>query len=248
MSPLPSTTSFDHFINMSSDYYLGQRLSVSGSLCTVRYVGKVEGFSGEWLGVEWDDPTRGIHSGDSGGKSYFNCKCKQPDILTKLNDDPGQILGAGSFIRGRRTFDKPVAFLEAVQQKYAPDALAQADAPIEISGKTAEEVGFERVRQVQAALDQLRVVLVDKSRVAGLAPRPYPSYDHLEGQEAIVLHEADINFYDKVAVTCPNIEELDLSQNLLELWTDVACICLHLPHLRILKVRYVASNYCQLQS
>lgn len=55
--------------------YVGQRRSYAGDLCTVRYVGTVEGTSGDWLGVEWDDPTRGKHSGEHRGVRYFTCKC-----------------------------------------------------------------------------------------------------------------------------------------------------------------------------
>jgi len=29
--------------------------------------------SGVWLGVEWDDPSRGKHSGDHDGVHYFTC-------------------------------------------------------------------------------------------------------------------------------------------------------------------------------
>lgn len=54
--------------------YVNQRRSYNGDLCTVRYVGKVEGTTGEWLGVEWDDPTRGKHSGQHQGVTYFSCK------------------------------------------------------------------------------------------------------------------------------------------------------------------------------
>jgi hypothetical protein len=59
--------------NMSSDFYVGKRLSYGGDLCTVRYVGEVTGTRGEWLGVEWDDPSRGKHSGEAGGNKYFEC-------------------------------------------------------------------------------------------------------------------------------------------------------------------------------
>jgi hypothetical protein len=34
---------------------VGQRRSFDGHLCTIRYVGTVQGTSGDWLGVEWDD-------------------------------------------------------------------------------------------------------------------------------------------------------------------------------------------------
>lgn len=60
---------------MALEYYIGQRLSLRGNRCTVRYLGKVEGTDLEkiWLGVEWDDPTRGKHNGEYLGHSYFKC-------------------------------------------------------------------------------------------------------------------------------------------------------------------------------
>jgi tubulin-specific chaperone E len=57
----------------TSDFYPGKRLSLGERLCTVRYVGEVQGTQGEWLGVEWDDPSRGKHSGEHGGIRYFQC-------------------------------------------------------------------------------------------------------------------------------------------------------------------------------
>ena len=59
---------------MAANLYIGKRLSFAGQLCTVRYHGEVNGTKGEWLGVEWDDPTRGKHSGENGGVKYFECK------------------------------------------------------------------------------------------------------------------------------------------------------------------------------
>lgn len=59
---------------MAVNYYIGQRLSFSGALCTVRYIGTVQGTKGEWLGVEWDDPTRGKHAGEHEGVKYFECE------------------------------------------------------------------------------------------------------------------------------------------------------------------------------
>jgi tubulin-specific chaperone E len=59
---------------MASDIEIGKRLSYGGLLCTVRYIGTVSGTQGEWLGVEWDDPTRGKHSGEHNGVKYFDCR------------------------------------------------------------------------------------------------------------------------------------------------------------------------------
>jgi dynactin complex subunit len=56
-----------------SSFYPGQRLSSKDNRCTVRYIGEVQGKSGQWLGVEWDDPARGKHSGTHNGVEYFTC-------------------------------------------------------------------------------------------------------------------------------------------------------------------------------
>ena len=57
-----------------SEHYPARRLSFSGVLCTVRHVGPVEGTKGDWLGVEWDEPSRGKHDGSHGGVRYFECR------------------------------------------------------------------------------------------------------------------------------------------------------------------------------
>ena len=73
-TPGSSTNTVSYGSNLKSKmsvFHIGQRLSYSGSLCTVRYIGPVAGTEGEWLGVEWDNVSRGKHSGQHGGKRYF---------------------------------------------------------------------------------------------------------------------------------------------------------------------------------
>ena len=67
-------------VAMANEFYPGQRLSYSGALCTVRYIGEVHGTKGQWIGVEWDDPTRGKHDGSHNGIKYFDCT--QPMLTT----------------------------------------------------------------------------------------------------------------------------------------------------------------------
>jgi dynactin complex subunit len=47
---------------------------LSGYFGTVKYFGPVDGTTGLWLGVEWDDPARGKHDGIKDGKRYFDCR------------------------------------------------------------------------------------------------------------------------------------------------------------------------------
>jgi hypothetical protein len=62
------------------DYHIGQRLSLKGELCTIRYIGPVSDKAGEWLGVEWDDAHRGKHDGTHNEVKYFKCESKSPAI------------------------------------------------------------------------------------------------------------------------------------------------------------------------
>jgi dynactin complex subunit len=53
---------------------VGDRIQVDQDVATVRYIGPVDNTDGDWLGVEWDDVSRGKHSGEKDGKSYFTCR------------------------------------------------------------------------------------------------------------------------------------------------------------------------------
>ncbi|PHH72305.1 hypothetical protein CDD82_6045 [Ophiocordyceps australis] len=189
---------------MTASPYVGQRISYGGALCTVRYVGPVAGTSGSWLGVEWDDGSRGRHKGSHKGVSYFTCLSSSPT--------------AASFVRPSRPADTPRSFVAALKQRYAPDDDEQRDkthgGPIVISGKVAEEMGFDKLRRRLARLRDLRIALLDGWCVASPPDDTQAS----------------------VADTCPAIEHLDLSRNLLERLGSVLDICGQLPALRRLSL------------
>ncbi|CUS13922.1 unnamed protein product [Tuber aestivum] len=135
-----------------STFHIGQRLSYSGSLCTIRYIGPVTGTEGEWLGVEWDNVSRGKHSGQHGGKRYFEAK----------------LPGSSTFIRTTRVPDPPTTFLEALRNKYTTekDISFEIGKPISLSAtKVFEEVGFDKILEKLGRLRELEVVLLDGMRI-----------------------------------------------------------------------------------
>ncbi|KAF2631912.1 tubulin-specific chaperone E [Macroventuria anomochaeta] len=222
---------------MATDIYIGKRLSFDGQLCTVRFRGAVEGTKGEWLGVEWDNPTRGKHSGEHQGHRYFEC------LSTHAT--------AGSFIRPTRKPDAPRSFVEALKAKYADDDFedpsvqvvfvtkesdnakakkdpaARLNQPIRFNGKIAEEVGFDKIRKQLAQIEELRFVILDGLRMWRPEVRQGArTDDELEWpQNATDIKDA-----------CPKTYELDLSRNLFEEWREIAAICEQLDRLKILRV------------
>ncbi|EXJ58836.1 hypothetical protein A1O7_06266 [Cladophialophora yegresii CBS 114405] len=195
----------------TGEYHHGQRRSYAGALCTVRHFGPLPNAKGEWLGVEWDDPTRGKHDGQHQGRRVFRCLSSSPT--------------AASFLRPSRKPDPERTLLEAIKFKYAPSSVPgrnDVNDAIEISGKVVEEVGFDRIQQQLSVLADLKIVLVDELVVSGIAPRGASQEDIRQAQQDL-------------AQTCPNITELDLGWNVIETWQDVLDMCAPLPKLKILK-------------
>lgn len=174
--------------------------------------------------------------------------CATANVITGKSNHPT----AGSFVRPSRPAGKPKGFLEALREKYASEFLEQELArqqqqqqshrgdllhdSIEISGKVVEEVGFDKIRKKLAALQELKIVLLDGMRVAGLLAGAGAGISGAEGD--LSLEERD-KACREIGETCPKITELDLSRCLLSRWRDVADICGSLERLRVLKLKYV---------
>jgi hypothetical protein len=126
---------------------------------------------------------------------------------------------AASFVRPTRPIDPPRSFVEAVHQKYATEISTQTgtvsnDKLHVISGKVVEEVGFDKIRRQLAQLQDLKIVIVDGSRI-----------NTAEAQDL------------KIKDVCPKIVELDLSRNLFEGFQTIVDICGELDLLRSLRIK-----------
>ena len=132
---------------------------------------------------------------------------------------------AASFVRPTRPAQTPRTFLEALHDKYAGEVSADgrggtvvssSGPQIVISGKVAEEVGFDKIRRQLANLDELKIAILDGMRVA---------YAHGPDDEKSIRE------------TSPRITELDLSRALFTDFGEVADMCAQLQELRFLRVK-----------
>lgn len=53
---------------------IGDRVEVGSDRGTIRYIGAIEGYDGNWVGIDWDNPQRGKHDGFVKGKRYFQAR------------------------------------------------------------------------------------------------------------------------------------------------------------------------------
>ena len=117
--------------------------------------------------------------------------------------------------------------LQALTDKYAsPNTIDQA---IQISGKTVEEVGFEKIQQEIQDFQELKTIILDNRRISldGVSFDQEKQVRDLEGLQL-------------------KVQELDLGQNLFETWTGILRLCAPLKNLRSLDLScvYLTSRCC----
>lgn len=190
--------------DLSNHPRLGTRLALSGYIGTIRYVGKVEGTGGVWLGVEWDDPNRGKHDGIKDGKCYFPCLSA----------------GAGSFIRPLPSLQYGKTFLRALTGKYIEQLHGSDTQETVVLGSSngaiqVEAVNLDKIRGKFASLERLQEVSLDKEYVFGTGA-PGEIRERCPNVKGVDLSHSLIPSWDVVALIAtelPSLERLSLNNN-----------------------------------
>ncbi|CCM04714.1 uncharacterized protein FIBRA_06901 [Fibroporia radiculosa] len=217
---------------------VGTRLSHSGYLGTVRFVGEIEGTAGTWLGVEWDDPQRGKHDGVKDGKRYFSCS----------------VPGAGSFIRQSPAITYGQSFLTSLISKYIelPRGSTAVEKVILGSSNGAievEAVGLDRIRGNLAQLERLREISLDGENVATADP-PGTITNTCPGTRGLDLSKNLIRSWDVVAMITdqlPQLHRLALNQNRLQPPTGAFRGASAFRHLRELQLNATLTEWHAMQ-
>lgn len=134
-------------------------------------------------------------------------------------------------MRPTRPVEEPLDFLSALSEKYASEVTREqvpiaSEKQIVISGKVAEEVGFDKIRRKLAQLGELKIVILDGMRVSSTyapAPSPDPGVPRDDRR--------------KIRDVCPRVAELDLSRNLFNRFKTVVEICTELSELNSLRIK-----------
>lgn len=178
---------------------VGKRINYDGNLGKVLYEGPVTNSEIIWIGVQWDDPSRGKHSGEYKGVRYFTPTVENSASFVKKNS-PLLITGK--------------SFQEALIKKYIIKEEKDKNAEPIVWGKVVETVGFDKIDKKQSHLNELIEVGLDFQNI----------------EKAFAENETK----GKIKEICPNIEELNLSENLFTQWDDVFDILNELEHLNVL--------------
>ncbi|KAI3972696.1 hypothetical protein MKX01_019354 [Papaver californicum] len=123
-------------------FRMNQRVHTVGDtrrIGTVKYIGNVEGYSGIWVGIDWDNGD-GKHNGSLNGVTYFEAK-----------DDK-----SGSFIRPQN-LSHGISFLQALELRYKGDSTKEEEDEMYVLSARNNRVAVELVgkSKVQDKLSRL---------------------------------------------------------------------------------------------
>lgn len=130
----------------------GDRVLVARQRATVRYVGPVDGADGLWVGVEWDDPTRGRHDGAVADRRYFVC--------TSSSSTGGSLVRASKVAAGN-------GLVDALKQRYT-NKVAERSGGIAAAGDSPDA---SDAAAVKARAGRLWVQLVGEDEVSARLSR-----------------------------------------------------------------------------
>ncbi|KAI8820758.1 uncharacterized protein EV422DRAFT_578604 [Fimicolochytrium jonesii] len=180
---------------------IGKRIFLNPNCGTVRFHGVLPGSEQRWYGIEWDDATRGKHSGTHNGLQYFTTRDA----------------GSGSFIReGKLTsecFGR--SFLDALAEKYQAQQPTDSTVLLGGDGVAVETVGWEKIAKKVSNLKQLREVGLAEMRIGfrgqeGWIGQMCPSIVDLDLSRNLLATWNDVG---DICIELPNLASLRLSHN-----------------------------------
>ncbi|KAK2969101.1 hypothetical protein RJ640_028808 [Escallonia rubra] len=129
----------------SPEFRIGQRVHSTGDsrrIGTVRYVGHVEGYSGSWVGVDWDSGD-GKHDGSINGVRYFQAKEQK----------------SGSFARPHN-LSGGISMLQALEIRYRTTSTKEEDDEMYVLSASNKRVsvqllGKEKIQDQLSRFEEL---------------------------------------------------------------------------------------------
>jgi tubulin-specific chaperone E len=189
--------------------FLNRRIEVSDHIGTVKYVGKLKHTNKDdefWVGVEWDDPSRGKHNGTVEGCQYFSCQHHTGGSLLKFTK-----------VNFGHTFQ------EAIDFKYNFFNSNNADDLYQFLNKAVESDLY-----IQANKKRITIELVGKEKAI-------KKFSQIENIHNVDLAFSYISHIESDLVTkFSRLKELILQKTLFHKWSQFLKIFENFPNLEFL--------------
>ncbi|XP_027092238.1 tubulin-folding cofactor E [Coffea arabica] len=221
----------------ASAFKCGQRVHSTGDtrrIGTVKYVGPVEGYSGTWVGVDWDDDGQGKHDGSHNGVQYFQARG----------------LKTASFVRPHN-LSSGITLLEALQVRYRGTSTKEEEDEMYVLSSTNKRVsiellGKEKIQNKLSRFEELTGVSLSFLGVSSPGPSGQIS-NTLPNLKQLDLTGNLLSDWKDVGIICkelPALEVLNLSHSSM-LHDTVEIPKLH--NIRILVLNHIGINWKQVE-
>ena len=191
--------------------YIGKKIELNEQTAIIKYIGplmhkKDVNKNDIWIGVEWDDKTRGKHNGTVEGYEYF-----------KTNNN----LNSGSLIRlNKINFGQ--TFIEALNYKYNFYGSQGND-----FNKFVDQ-GLEMDNFIQTNKKIINIELVGKEK----AVKEFSEFKRMICIDLTNSYVRDLG--NNLSDLIPRVQELQLTKTLLTKWTEILNLLTLLPRLTML--------------
>lgn len=138
----------------NKNIHLFARIKVQGFYGTIKYVGSVENHPGIWVGVEWDDVSRGKHDGVVNGIRYFQTSDPYSGSMVRIEK-----------IENCQTLEEAILDRYYEKDENVLDEYLIKEARQFMHAPLLEIVGMDKIHKKQSHLSELTDVSVAGAQV-----------------------------------------------------------------------------------
>ncbi|KAI3767563.1 hypothetical protein L2E82_17780 [Cichorium intybus] len=218
------------------DFKIGQRVHWAGDsrrIGTVKYVGPVEGYSGDWIGIDWDNRD-GKHDGSVNGVRYFT----------------SQFPKSASFARPHN-LSTGVSLLQALEIRYRTSSTKEEEDEMYVFSASNKRVnvqllGKEKIEDILGRFEELPGASLSYLGVSSSGD-PLQISKTLPNLKELDLTGNLLSEWQDVGAICsglPILEGLNLTNNIM---SKAVIGISHLKNLRILVLNNTTINWSQIE-
>lgn len=234
---MQSSSELEKPSTIKSDFNVGQRVHSAGDcrrVGTVKYIGRVEGYKGDWVGIDWDNDDDGKHDGSVNGVRYFQANApKSASFVRPHNLSPG------------------ISLLHALQLRYATASTREEEdemyvlsaskqrVPIHLLGKDKIEDKLGRFEELTGA--SVSYLGISSSEDPCEISQTLPNLKELDLSGNLLCRWQDV---EAICRGLPALAALNLSSNIMS--HDIVGMS-QLKNLRILVLNNTGISWVQVE-
>jgi hypothetical protein len=183
-------------LNENHSEYIHRKIELNGYVGVVKYCGKLKHKEDNdiWLGIEWEDVTRGKHNGTVEGVEYFSCSHTTAGSLIKISK-----------------VNFGISFEEALEFKYNFIKTEGQNELMSFLNKANENESY-----IQAGRKKIEIEFVGKEK----ALEKFSHLDRMQNLDLSFSYFSQVG--ENIGALIPRVKDLFLEKTLLSKWSQFA--------------------------